>query len=69
MKERVEEAKVSVRSVRESVREQVMAKEKAKEMGEDEKFKLLDELDKLTKEYTTTIETMAQKKEEEIMTV
>ncbi|HBK34280.1 TPA: ribosome recycling factor [Candidatus Uhrbacteria bacterium] len=69
MKEREEEAKVSARGVRENVREQVMAMEKAKEIGEDEKFKTLDELDKMTKEYTTRIEDMATKKEEEIMTV
>ncbi len=69
MKERVEEAKVSTRGVRENVREQVMTMEKAKEMGEDEKFKTLDELDKMTKEYTTKIEEMAARKEEEIMTI
>jgi len=69
MKEQVEESKVAVRGVREGIRDRVMEMEKEKEMGEDEKFKTLDELDKMTKDYTSKIEEMAQKKEEEIMTV
>lgn len=69
MKEKMEEAKISIRAVREKTREQIMEKEKNKEMSEDEKFKLLDELEKLTKEYTDEIHQMGEKKEQEILTV
>ncbi len=69
MKEYVEEAKIRVRGVREDSRDMIIKMEKEKELGEDEKFKLLDEIDKLTKEFTGEIEDIAERKEEEIMTV
>lgn len=69
MKEKLEEGRVAVRQVREKVREEVLAKEKAKEIPEDERFKLLEELDKLVKEIGAEIDQMGKKKEEEIMTV
>ena len=69
MKEKIEEAKVAARGVRESVRGEIMAAEKAGDFSEDEKFKLLEELDKLTKEYTDKVEDLGKQKEEEIMTV
>jgi ribosome recycling factor len=69
MKEKQEEAKVAIRSVREKARGGVVEAEKAGEMAEDEKFRLLEELDKLTKEYTDKVEEKGKAKEEEIMTV
>src|SRR3989338_6398288 len=56
MKEKIEDAKVALRRSREEVRESVIAMEKEKGMSEDEKFKLLDELDKLVKELTQKID-------------
>lgn len=69
MKEKLEEARISLRGVRENVRDEILEKEKNKDMSEDEKFKLLDELEKLTKEYNEQISSMGEKKEVEIMTV
>ena len=69
MKEKIEEAKVSARGVREKVRNEIMEAEKGGELSEDEKFKLLEELDKMTKEYTDKVEDLGKQKEEEIMTV
>lgn len=69
MKEKLEEARVALRGVREDVRGEILQKEKDKEFSEDEKFKVLDELDKLTKEFNDTLSEMAERKEEEIMTV
>jgi ribosome recycling factor len=69
MKEKLEDARIALRGVREGVREEILEKEKNKEMSEDEKFKLLDELDKLTKEFSDLIGGMGEQKEEEIMTV
>ncbi|HBR80258.1 MAG: Ribosome-recycling factor [Candidatus Uhrbacteria bacterium GW2011_GWE2_45_35] len=69
MKEKLEEAKVAARSVREKARNEVIEAEKQGEFTEDEKFKLLEELDKLTKEYTDKVEEMGKAKEEELMTV
>ncbi|MBU0645941.1 ribosome recycling factor [Patescibacteria group bacterium] len=69
MRERAEEARVGLRGVREVAREEIMKMEKAKEVSEDEKYKMLDELDKTTKDFTSRADETADKKEAEIMTV
>jgi len=69
VKEKMEDARVSVRSTRETLRDEVNRMEKEKEISEDEKFKILDEIDKATKEFTQEIDEIATTKEEEIMTV
>ena len=68
-KEKLEDARIRVRGVREGLRETIQKQEKEKEISEDEKFKLLDELDKLTKEFTDQVGQIGAQKEEEIMTV
>ena len=40
--------------------------EKDKKLTEDQKFKLLEELDKLTKDYTGEVDRMGDEKEKEI---
>jgi ribosome recycling factor len=69
VKEKMEDARVGIRSVRETLRDEANKMEKEKEISEDEKFKILDEIDKATKEYTQEIDTIASVKEKEIMTV
>jgi ribosome recycling factor len=69
VKEKSEEARIAVRGARENVREAVLKMEKDKAIGEDDKFKMLDELDQLTRDFNQKIEDLAQKKEVEIMTV
>ncbi len=69
LKEKMEDARIRIRGVREEVREEILKKEKANEFTEDEKFKLFDELDKLTKDYADQISELGQLKEDEIMTI
>ena len=69
MKEFLEDARIRVRQVREEALELILKMEKEKTVSEDEKFKLFDEIDKMTKEYQDQIERMGDGKEEEIMTV
>ncbi len=69
MKEKLEEGRVAVRGVREKAREAVTKMEREKEMSEDEKYRLFEELDKLTKDFVAVIDELGEKKEEEIMTV
>lgn len=69
MKEKLEEARIALRALREEVREEILKKEKAKEFSEDEKFKLFDEVDKFVKEQNEVMAEMGKRKEEEIMTV
>jgi ribosome recycling factor len=69
VKEKLEEARIGIRSIREKTREQILKMEKDKEISEDGKFKLLEEADKLTKDYNISIDQIGEKKEEEIMTI
>ena len=69
MKEKIEEARVGVRSVREKTRERVGKMEKDKEIGEDDKYKLWEELDRMTKDYVGKVDQMGEDKEKEIMTI
>lgn len=68
-REKLEETRIALRSVREDLREQIAKKEKDNDFTEDEKFKVLDELDALTKEFTDLVSEMAERKENEIMTI
>lgn len=69
MKEKLEDARVSLRKVREEAREVANKREKEKMIGEDEKYKAFEELDKCTKEYVQKVDDVGVKKEEEIMTI
>jgi ribosome recycling factor len=67
--EKAEQAQISLRSVREAVRDAIQAQEKEKEIGEDEKFRLQEQLEKVVAEWKAKIDAVAAKKEEEIMTI
>lgn len=64
-----EQARISVRGVRESVRDAVLKQEKDKQIGEDERFRWLEELDKVSADYNKKIDEAVKEKEEEVMTV
>ena len=69
LSQKVEEVKVSIRSLREEAFRQLKELENSKIISEDEKFKTKEELDKLVNDYNTKVEEIKKKKEEEIMTV
>lgn len=64
-----EETRISIRNVREDILREVQQQEKAGEIGEDEKFKAKDAVQKLVDGYNEKIETLRHAKESEIMTV
>ena len=64
-----EAARIALRKIREDARTEVEMAEEAKEMGEDEKFKMFDEIEKLVKEYNDKIKMIAEEKEKEITTI
>ncbi|MFZ2190362.1 MAG: ribosome recycling factor [Candidatus Magasanikiibacteriota bacterium] len=66
---KLEEARVSVRKIREEVRDKVQAMEKNKEISEDEKFKLQDSLEEVVKEYNDKIKMIGEEKETEVNTI
>jgi len=69
LNQKSEEARVSVRRIREEIWEEIQNLEKTGTIGEDDKFSGKDKLQKVVDEYNTKIEEIRKKKEEEIMTV
>ncbi len=64
--EKLEDARVSIRKVREEVKKKI---EKQEGVGKDDIKRELEDMDKQIKGYVAEIETMGDKKEAEIMTV
>jgi len=69
LNQKAEDAKISVRVVRDKAKEEIIEAEKNKEFGEDEKFRLLEELDKKVGTYNDEIKSLTESKEAEILTV
>ena len=69
MGKKLEEARISVRTVREKGRAQAIAAETAKKMSEDDRFRFQEELDRITQQANEEIKQTGIKKEQEIMTV
>jgi ribosome recycling factor len=67
--QKAEQARISLRNVREEVREQISSDEKEKMIGEDEKFRMFEQLDKVVADYNAQVERISNEKEEEIMTI
>jgi ribosome recycling factor len=64
-----ERTRITVRTIREKARDIIAQQEKDKTIGEDERFRLQEELDKNVKEWNAKIEEIVKHKEEEIMTI
>jgi len=69
LNQKTEDAKIAIRVIRDKAKEEIVAAEKDKEFGEDEKFRLLEELDKKVGGYNEQVKNLADKKEAEILTV
>ncbi len=67
--QKLETARISIRKVREEIRDSIDKKEKNKEISEDEKYKLQDELEKWVKDYNEKIKVIGEEKEKEINTI
>ncbi|QDU60376.1 Ribosome-recycling factor [Planctomycetes bacterium Pan216] len=62
-----EEAKVAIRNIRRDGNKNADAAEKSKEMSEDDRDQLKDEIQKLTKEYEKNVSDLAERKTAEVM--
>lgn len=69
LNEKMEDARVSVRQVRDEIKGDIEAAEESKEITEDDKFRFLRELDEEVKKNNDEIKNTRDKKEEDIMTV
>ncbi len=64
---KLEEARIKVRQERDTAMTDIIAKEKAKEITEDERHKLKDDVQEMVDEANKKLEDLAEKKEAEIM--
>ncbi|MBI2439428.1 MAG: ribosome recycling factor [Candidatus Moranbacteria bacterium] len=69
LNQRAEEERIVVRTIREDIWKDIQELEKDGGISEDEKFRGKDDLQKIVDEYNTKIETLRERKEEEILTV
>ena len=67
IKEKLEQARVSLRGERDHVWSNIQKQEKEGDIAEDEKFRYKEEMQKLVDEGNNIIELLAEKKEREIM--
>lgn len=66
---KLENARKSLRVIRDSVRDEIVKAERSKEIGEDDKYRLFEKLDKVTGERQEEIKLIGERKEKEIATV
>lgn len=67
--QKLEQARISIRQVREEIREKINQEEKDKVIAEDQKFRLQEDLEKMVKEFNEEVKKIGEQKEEEIMKV
>jgi ribosome recycling factor len=66
-KEKLEHGRITLRKMRDEVWEDIQDKEKEGGMGEDEKFRFKADMEKLVQEANKALDSLAEKKENEIM--
>jgi len=67
--QKLEEAKISLRRVRDAVKEEILSAEKDKAITQDDKFEFLADLDNYIAEHNQKMAEMAKEKEEEVMSI
>ena len=65
----LEDTRIKIRRLRDEIKKDIEQKQKSSEITEDDKFRLIDELNKITKERVDQIEDLGKNKEQEIMTI
>lgn len=66
---KLEQARIAIRKIREEVRGNIDKAEKAKDISEDDKYKLFEDLEKLVKEHNEEVKAIGEAKEKEVTTV
>lgn len=67
--QKIEDAKVRLRKVREDVRNELASAEKAKDISEDEKFSAQEDVEEVVKKFMDEVKSLGDDKEVEITTV
>ncbi len=63
---KLEESRVAIRKIREEARKEIDAKEKGKEIAEDEKYNLQEDVEVMVKNYNEKIKVIGEEKEKEV---
>ncbi len=66
LNDKFENARQSLRGIRDKVKEEITTAAKDKEISEDDKYKLIEDLDDLTRKYNDQVKQIGDKKEQEI---
>ncbi|MDO8581899.1 MAG: ribosome recycling factor, partial [bacterium] len=69
LKEKLETSRMTLRRLRDTVRDTIVVKEKEKAMSEDDRYRAQRELDEYTHGVQAQLEQSAEQKENEIMTI
>ena len=69
LNEKHEKARISIRQIRDEIKESIEEAEKTKEITEDDKYKFIKELDEEIVNKNNELKEMRDKKDEDIMTV
>jgi len=64
--DKLEDARISLKKLREEIWEDIQKKEKEKEISEDDKFRAKDDMQKIIDEGNRILDAMVEKKEKEI---
>lgn len=67
--QKLENGRVALRNLRDEIRSKISKALKAKEITEDDKYRLFEDLDKKTSKFIAEIEEIGQRKEKEITTL
>lgn len=67
--QKAEQARITIRNIREEVRDQILKDEKAKTITEDEKYSAQEKLDEMVGKFNKKIEEIADEKEKDVMTI
>ena len=67
--EKLEQARIGVRGVRDQAKAEIQRAEKENEIAEDQKYKLLEQLDKVAAGFNERIKNIGAEKEKEVMTI
>ncbi|MCX6779445.1 MAG: ribosome recycling factor [Candidatus Magasanikbacteria bacterium] len=67
--QRLESSRISLRQLRDAIRDEIADEEKNKTMNEDQRFAFQEKLEKIMKEQNDSLREMAEEKQKDIMTI
>ncbi len=69
LRSKAEQIRAEVRRLRDEIRSKIIKEERAKTITEDMKYRLLEQLDKMTGQYIEEVRKIVERKESEIMMI